>query len=91
MALEVKNPLANAGDIRDSGSIPGSARSPGEGHGNPLQYFCLGNPKDRRAWLVTFHGVAMKQTQLKQLSMRLAHNHTHKNAYSMNKSRHNHL
>ena len=40
----VKNPLANAGDIRDVGSIPGSGRSPGEGNGNPLQYSCLENP-----------------------------------------------
>ena len=44
--LEVKNPLANAGDIRDAGSIPGSGRSPGGGHGNPLQYCCLENPMD---------------------------------------------
>jgi len=40
----VKNPSANAGDIRDLGSIPGSGRSPGGGHGNLLQYSCLGNP-----------------------------------------------
>ena len=45
----VKNPLANAGDIRDKGLIPGSGRSPGDGHGNPLQYFCLENPMDRGA------------------------------------------
>ena len=43
-ALEVKNLLANAGDIRDLGSIPGLGRSPGGGHGNPLQCSCLGNP-----------------------------------------------
>ena len=47
MALEVKNPSANAGDILDVGSIPGSGRSPGGGHGNPLQYFYLENPMDR--------------------------------------------
>ena len=41
----VKNPPANAGDVRDAGSIPGSGRSPGEGNGNPLQYSCLGNPR----------------------------------------------
>ena len=46
----VKNPSANAGDIRDTGSIPGSGRSPGGGHGNPLQYFCLKNPMDRGAY-----------------------------------------
>ena len=49
----VKNPPANAGD---SGSIPGSGRSPREGNGNPLQYSCLENPMDRGAWLVTGHG-----------------------------------
>ena len=49
MVLVVKNPLANAGDIRDAGSSPGSGRSPGGEHGNPLQYSCLENPMDRRA------------------------------------------
>ena len=44
-----KNPLANAGDIQDVGSIPELGRSPGGGHGNPLQYSCLKNPRDRRA------------------------------------------
>ena len=43
-ALAVKNPSANAGDIRVTGSIPGLGRSPGGGHGNPLQYSCLENP-----------------------------------------------
>ena len=47
VALVVKNPPANAGDIRDVGSVPGLGRSPGGGHGNPLQYSCLENPKDR--------------------------------------------
>jgi len=47
--------LSNA---RDAGSIPGSGRSPGEGNGNSLQYFCLGNPMDRGSWQVTVHGVA---------------------------------
>ena len=47
MALLVKNPPANAGDVRDAGSIPGSGRSPGEGNGNPIQYSCLENPLDR--------------------------------------------
>ena len=45
-----KKPPANAGDIRDPGSIPGSGRSPGGEHGNPLQYSCLENPMDRGAW-----------------------------------------
>ena len=58
VALMVENPPANAGDLRDAGSIPGSGRSPGEGHGNPLQYSCLENPMDRGAWWATAHGVA---------------------------------
>ena len=50
----VKNPPANAGN---TGSIPGSGRFPGEGHGNPLQYSCVGNPMDTGAWWATVHGV----------------------------------
>ena len=65
VALVVKNPPANAGDVRDLGSIPGSGRPPGEGHGNPLQYSCLENPMDREAWQGTVHGVTKSQTQLK--------------------------
>ena len=53
VVLVVKNPPANAGDLRDSGSIPGLGRSPGEGHGNPLQYSCLEIPMDREAWWAT--------------------------------------
>ena len=48
MAVVVRNPPANAGYIRDAGSIPGSGRSPGRGHGNPLQYSCLENPHGQR-------------------------------------------
>ena len=54
----VKNPPANTGDIRDAGSIPGLGRSPGAGHGNPLQYSCLENPMGRGAWRAAVHGVA---------------------------------
>ena len=50
MALVVRNLPANAGDIRDTGSILGLERSPGGGHGNPLQYSCLENPKSRGDW-----------------------------------------
>ena len=50
MVLVVKNQPANAGDMRDAGLIPGLGRSPGEEHGNPLQYSCLENPKDTGAW-----------------------------------------
>ena len=49
MALGIKNPLVNAGDVRDKGLIPGSQRSPGGGHGNPLQYSCLENPHRQRS------------------------------------------
>ena len=54
----VKNLPANAGDIRDTDSIPGSERSPGGGHGNPLRYSCLEQPMDRGAWQATVHRVA---------------------------------
>ena len=53
VVLVVKNPPANAGDIRDAGLIPGLGRSPGGGNGNPLQYSCLENPMDRGAWRAT--------------------------------------
>ena len=66
----VKNPPADEGDIRDVGSIPGSGRSPGGGHSNPLQNSCLENPMDRRAWWATV--VSQSRTQLMMLSM-----HTH--------------
>ena len=68
MALVVKNSPANARDIRDVGSIPGSGRSPGEGHGNPLQYSCLQNPMDRGTWGATVHGVTKSRTWLKWLN-----------------------
>ena len=61
----VKNPPANAGDVKTSGLIPGSGRSPGEGHGNPLQDPCLENPMDRGAGLATVPGVRKSQTRLK--------------------------
>ena len=50
VALVVKNPPANTGDVRDVGSIPGLGRGPGRGHDNPLQCSCLENPMDRHAW-----------------------------------------
>ena len=59
-----KKLLANAGDIRDVGSIPGLGRSPGEGNGKPLQYSCLENPMDRGAWWAIVHGVAKSQIRL---------------------------
>ena len=68
MVLMAKNPPANAGDIRDSGPIPGLGRSPAEGHGNPLQWVleqilsCLENPVDRGAWWAPVHGVTESDT-----------------------------
>ena len=64
----VKNPPAKALDKRDAGSIPRWERSPGGGHGNPLQFSCLENTMDRGAWWATVHWVAQSQTQLKWLS-----------------------
>ena len=64
VALVVKNLPANAGDIRDAGSVPGSERSSGGGHGNPLHRSCLENPRDRGAGWSTVHGVAKSQTRL---------------------------
>ena len=69
VALVVKNPSANAGDVRDKSSIPGLGKSPGEGNGNPLQYSCVENPMDRGAWRATVHRVAKSRTRLKRLSM----------------------
>ena len=69
----VKNLPAKAGDIGDAGSIPGSEKSPGEGHGNSLQYSCLENPMDRGVWWATVHGVTQNQTRLKQLSLHNNH------------------
>ena len=60
--LMVKNPPTKAGDLTDIDSIPGSGRSPGGGHGNPLQYSCLENPMDRGAWQATVHRVAKSRS-----------------------------
>ena len=64
VALVVKNVPANAGDIRDRGLIPESGRPTGEGHVNPLQYSCQGNPMDRGTWQATVRGVTESLTQL---------------------------
>ena len=82
--LNGKESACDEEDIKDMGSIPGLGRSPGGGHGNPLQYSCLESPMDRGAWQATIHRVSKSQTRLKQLSTRLharacarAHTHTH--------------
>ena len=65
----VKNtPVNTPANVGDTGLIPGSGRSPGEGNGKPLQYSCLQNSMDRGAWRATVLGVAKSQTQLKRLS-----------------------
>ena len=64
VALGVKNPPADAEDIGNVDSIPGSGRCPGGGHGNPLRYSCLESPMDRGAWQATVHGVAKSRTRL---------------------------
>ena len=65
MALVVKNPPANARDIRDMDSIPGLEKFLGEGNGYPLQYSCLENSMDKGAWLTTAHRVIKSWTKLK--------------------------
>ena len=79
--LVVKSPPASARDVRDMDLIPGLGRSPGGGHGNPLQYSCLENPMDRGAWWATVHGIAKSWTRLKQL----IHTHTHPRGTSIAK------
>ena len=64
----INNLPANAGDIGDAGSTPGSGRTSGGGNSNPLQYSCLENSMDRGAWQATVHGVAKSQTQLSTLT-----------------------
>ena len=62
MVLDVKNLPASAGDIRDTGSIPESGRSPGGGHGNPFQYSYMENPIDREVWQTAVHRVTKSWT-----------------------------
>ena len=71
VVLVVKNLLVNAGNLRDMNSISWWGRSPGGGHGNPLQYSCLENPMDRGAWWATVHRVAKSWTQLKPLKVKM--------------------
>ena len=71
----VKNPPASKGNARDTNSILGLERSPGEGNDYPLQYSCLGNPMDRGVWRSAVHEVMKNQTQLS------THTHTHPHIY----------
>ena len=73
VVLVVKEPTCQCRRHRDVGSVPGSGRSPGGGHSNPLRYSCLENPRDREAWRATVHVVANSWTWLKRLST--AHHH----------------
>ena len=75
VVLVVKNLPANAVDIRDSGSIPGSGRSPEEGNGNPLQYSCLENPMGKGAWWAAVHGLPTSRTQLNDFTFTLTFMH----------------
>ena len=75
VTLVVKNLPSNAGEVRDTGSIPGLGRSPAQGHDNPLQYSCLENPMDTEAWRTRVHSVAKNWTWLK-LCMHFACTHT---------------
>ena len=74
----VKNPPANAGDVKEPGSIPGLERSPGGGPSNPLQYSCLEKALNRGAWRATVHTVTKSQTLLKQ-----QHTQTHAISYEV--------
>ena len=69
----VKNPHANSGQVTDTGSIPGSGRSPGGGNGNPFRYSCLENPTDRGVWRATVHRVEKSQTGPRQFSSNRQH------------------
>ena len=77
VALVLKNPLANVGHTGDTGSIPGSGRSPGGGHGNPFQCSCLESPMDRGTWQVIVHGVTKSQTRFSDWACTHTHTHTH--------------
>ena len=65
--LSSKESACSTGDSGNTGLIPSLGRSPGGGHGSPLQYSCLENPRDRGAWWAVFHGVTKSRTLLRQL------------------------
>ena len=67
--LEVKDPPASAGDLRNAGSIPGSEKYLGEGNVNPLQYSCMENPMDRGTWWVTVRRVTIESDTIERLTL----------------------
>ena len=73
VALVVKNPPANAGNIRNCSSIPGLRRSPGEGHDNPLQYSCPENPTHRGSWQRSWHRGSIESQRVRHDWINLAH------------------
>ena len=84
--LSGKDSACNSGATEDMGSIPGSGRTPGGGHGNPLHCSCLQNPMDREAWWVLVHRVPKSQTWLKQLSIHAWRKNTWESIKSMHRS-----
>ena len=83
MVSVVKNPPANAGDTRDSGSIPGSERSPGVGNGKPLQYSCLENPMDRGAWQL--QSVSRQESDITECARMHARTYTHTHTHTQHR------
>ena len=81
VVLVVKNPPANAGDIRDVGSIFGLGRSPGRGHDNSLQHSCLENSMDRGAWRAIVHSITKKKVGHDWSELSHTHTHTHTHTY----------
>ena len=75
VVLVAENPSVSTGRLKRHRFDPWIERSPGGGHGNPLQYSCLENPMDRGTWQAAVHRVAQSQTQLKQLSMHMCSTH----------------
>ena len=79
--FNTKESTDNAGDAGDMGLILGLGRSPGEGNGNPLQYYCLENPMDRVAWRATVHGVTKSRAQWSACTRANTHTHTHTHSH----------
>ena len=87
VSLVVKNPPANAGDTRDAGSILGLGRSPGGGHGNPLQCSCLENPMGRGPWWAIVHRATESWTWLSDWTHTHTHTYTHTHTHTLTHSK----